>query len=52
MSVKICVPPECPCSCPPKVTCRRGGKYVRYDYGKYAVEIRVKKGFVVVDYDD
>lgn len=36
-----------------KVTCRDKGAYTKYDYGKYRVEIRVKKnGWVVVDYDD
>jgi hypothetical protein len=49
VAVQICVPP---CStCPPKVTCKRCGEYVRYDFGKYAVEIRSKKGVVTVDYD-
>lgn len=49
VAVQICVPP---CStCPPKVTCRRGGEYVKYDFGKYRVEIRSKKGCVTVDYD-
>jgi len=49
VNVQICVPQTC---CPPKVVCRRGGKYVKYDYGKYAVEIRVKRGYIEVDYDD
>jgi len=49
VAVQICVPP---CSeCPPKVTCRRGGACVRYDFGKYAVDIRSHRGVVVVDYD-
>ena len=49
VAVQICVPP---CSiCPPTVTCRRGGEYVRYDFGKYRVEIRSRKGVVKVDYD-
>jgi hypothetical protein len=49
VAVQICVPP---CStCPPKVVCRRGGEYVRYDFGKYAVEIRSRRGCVIVDYD-
>lgn len=29
-----------------------GGKYQKYDYGKYRVEVRVKRGYVEVDYDD
>src|SRR5262245_41956589 len=49
VAVQICVPP---CTtCPPKITCRRDGEYVRYDFGKYAVEIRSKRGCVTVDYD-
>ena len=47
--VAICVPKSC---CGPKVTCRDGGRYVKYDYGKYRVEIRVKGEKVVVDYDN
>jgi hypothetical protein len=50
VAVQICVPP---CSeCPPKITCKRGGEYVKYDYGKYRVEITSRKGVVTVDYDD
>jgi hypothetical protein len=44
----ICVPP---CGCP-KITCKKGGAYVKYDYGKYRIEITSKKGVVKVDYDD
>ena len=50
VSVKICVP-SCTCG-PPCVTRSKCGKYVRYDFGKYAVDIRSKKGYVEVDYDD
>ena len=49
VAVQICVPPCSPC--PPKITCRRCGEYVKYDFGKYRVEIRSKKGCVTVDYD-
>jgi hypothetical protein len=50
VAVQICVPP---CSeCPPRVTCKRDGEYVKYDYGKYRVEITSRKGVVTVDYDD
>ena len=49
VAVEICVPPCSPC--PPKVTCRRGGEYVKYDFGKYRVEIRSRRGRVTVDYD-
>ena len=49
VAVQICVPP---CStCPPKVVCRRNGEYVKYDFGKYRVEIRSRNGVVKVDYD-
>jgi hypothetical protein len=49
VAVQICVPP---CSaCPPKVVCRRHGEYVKYDFGKYRVEIRSRNGVVKVDYD-
>ena len=36
-----------------KVTCSKSGKYQKYDYGKYRVEVRVKSnGWIVVDYDN
>ncbi len=44
--IAICVPP---CGCE-DVRCRRDGDRMRYDYGKYAVDVRVKKGYIVVDY--
>jgi len=46
--VKICVPP---CGCP-KVRVTRNGSKVKYDYGKYEIEIYSKNGYVKVDYDD
>ena len=46
--IQICVPP---CGCE-TVKCRKQGDRVRYDYGKYKVDVRVKKGFIVVDYQD
>lgn len=46
--IRICVPP---CGCE-EVTCRRDGDRVRYDYGKYAVDVRVKDGYIEVDYQD
>ncbi len=52
VSVMICVPPQGCCSCPPKITCSRDGRKLRLDYGKYAVDVRVKKGYIEVDYDD
>lgn len=45
--IEICVPP---CECQEEVFCRRGGDRVRYDYGKYKVDIRVRRGYIVVDY--
>lgn len=44
--IQICVPP---CDCE-TVKCRRHGDRVRYDYGKYAVDVRIKKDRIVVDY--
>ena len=44
--IEICVPP---CGCE-HVKCRKHGDRMRYDYGKYAVDVRVKKGYIVVDY--
>jgi len=60
VKVAICVPKkeQCcdPCSCckdkEPKVTCAKDGKYKKYDYGRYRVEITSKNGWVVVDYDN
>jgi hypothetical protein len=46
--IKICVP-SCGCEV---VTCSKNGDRIRYDYGKYAVDVRVKKGFIEVDYQD
>ncbi len=46
--VKICVPP---CGCP-KVRVTRHGSKVKFDYGKYEVEITSRNGVVKVDYDD
>lgn len=46
--IQICVPP---CGCE-QVKCRRQGDRVRYDYGKYAVDVRIKKGRIVVDYQN
>ena len=48
-----CCAPKPACGCEkdhgPKVTSRNHGAYTKYDYGKYRIEIRVKKGWVVVD---
>lgn len=51
-----CCAPKPACGCEkdagPKVTCKRDGAYVKYDYGKYRIEITSKDGWVRVDYDD
>lgn len=46
--IQICVP-QCGCE---EVTCKRHGDRIRYDYGKYAVDVRIKKGHIEVDYQD
>ncbi len=48
VAVQICVPP---CGCLEIEHSRRGMK-VEYDYGKYEVEIKSRRGVVVVNYDD
>ena len=45
--VEICVPP---CGAP-VITSKHDGSKVRYDYGKYAVNITSRHGVVVVNYD-
>jgi hypothetical protein len=45
--VEICVPP---CGSP-KVCTKHDGVKVRYDYGRYAVNITSKHGIIWVDYD-
>lgn len=48
VGVQICVPP---CDCP-VIKVRRNGNKVKYDYGKYAVNITVRRsGLIVVNYD-
>jgi len=46
--IQICVP-ACGCE---QVSSRKHGTRVRYDYGKYAVDVRVKNGYIEVDYQD
>lgn len=46
--IEICVP-TCACE---EVTCRRFGNRIRYDYGKYAVDVRIKRDYIQVDYQD
>jgi len=45
--VEICVPP---CGSP-RIACKHDGAKVRYDYGRYAVNITSRHGVVVVNYD-
>lgn len=46
--IQICVP-TCGCEL---VSCRRDGDRIRYDYGQYAVDVRVRRDHIVVDYQD
>lgn len=46
--VKVCVPP---CDCY-ETKCKRDGRKIVMDFGKYQVEITSARGHVVVDYDD
>jgi hypothetical protein len=46
--IQICVP-TCGCEL---ISCKRQGDRIRYDYGEYAVSVRVKKGYIEVDYQD
>lgn len=46
--VRICVPP---CDCY-ETKCSKHGNKIKYDFGKYEVEITSGRGVVTVDYDD
>lgn len=46
--IQICVPTT---GCE-LVSCRRNGDRIRYDYGQYAVDVRVKRNHIEVDYQD
>ena len=48
VAIQICVP-TCGCEL---ISCRRNGNRIRYDYGKYAVDVRIKKDYIEVDYQD
>jgi len=48
VSIAICVPP---CACE-RVKVRKNGTRIEYDYGDYEVDVRVKKGYIEVDYQD
>lgn len=45
----------CACNCrhrPLKHICTANGRYQRFDYGRYRVEVRVLHDYIDVDYDD
>ncbi len=48
VAIQICVPP---CACE-EVKCKKDGDRLTYDYGKYEVDVRVKDGYIEVDYQD
>lgn len=53
--IKICVPPctcHCGCGTCEKVKSNKSGTRVTYDYGEYEVDVRVKDGYIEVDYQD
>lgn len=47
--VEICVPPECPV---PQPRVSHNGRYYTYDFGKYSVEVKLRRGEIEVEYDD
>ncbi|MCH2212683.1 MAG: hypothetical protein MK110_15375 [Fuerstiella sp.] len=48
VSIRICVPP---CGCE-QVKVSKNGTRIKYDYGEYEVDVRVKDGYIEVDYQD
>lgn len=48
VAIQICVP-TCGCEL---ISCRKNGDRIRYDYGKYAIDVRIKKNHIEVDYQD
>ena len=48
VNVAICVPPNCA----PRLDVKRHGREYEYDFGKYAVDVRLKRGYIEVDYQD
>ncbi|QDT37279.1 hypothetical protein [Stratiformator vulcanicus] len=46
--VEVCIPPG-PC---PDLKVTKNGRKIELDYGEYEVEIRTKRDYVEVDYDD
>lgn len=49
VSIQICVPP---CGCEPRIKSNRRGDRIEYCFGEYAVDVRVKRGYIEVDYQD
>ena len=49
VNVLICVPPNCG---PPRVKYKRLFREYEYDFGKYAVDVRLRDGRIEVDYQD
>jgi hypothetical protein len=49
VNVAICVPPNCG---PPRVKYSRLFRQYKFDFGKYAVDVRLRKGRIEVDYQD
>lgn len=47
--VAVCVPPNCG---PPKVKYKSFFREYEFDYGKYAVDVRLRDGGIEVDYQD
>lgn len=46
--VEICIPPcELPCA-----EVRRSGRMYKYDFGKYEVDLIIRRNYILVDYDD
>lgn len=55
--IQICVPPPCECKCGcedegERVKVSKNGTRINYDYGDYEVDVRVKDGYIEVDYQD
>lgn len=46
--IQICIP-SCGCEL---ISCKRNGDRIRYDYGEFAVDVRVKRNHIEVDYQD
>ena len=49
VSIQICVPP---CGCAPRIKSNRRGDRIEYCFGEYSVDVRVKRGYIEVDYQD